>query len=185
MIFRMAPRNIPRSRRLACFLSLWLLAAPAAHAIKSAADEPIRINARSIESNQKTGVAVYRGNVLIEQGQLSIKADRVEIRMRNNRTDVIHATGKPAILHQLPDAASEEIRAEANQIDYHVSGRKIDMAGEVTLHHGEDLFTGGVLHYDLDARSLSATGGGESDDRVHAVIQPQKESPAPSIESNP
>jgi lipopolysaccharide export system protein LptA len=57
------------------------------------------------------------------------------------------------------------------------------MIGEVNLRHGEDLFTGSVLHYDLDAKSLSATGDDQSDGRIHAVIQPRKQTALPT--SNP
>ena len=164
-------------------LLLWLVSTPVAHAARNDKDEPIRINARSVEVNEKTGVAVYRGNVVVEQGRLSIKADRVEIRARNNQTKLIQATGTPVHLRQQPDAASEEILAEARRIDYHVSTRALDMIGEVSLRSGEDLFTGSVLHYDLEAKSLTATGDDQGDGRVHAVIQPRQQT-APS-DSNP
>ena len=165
------------------YFLLWLAAVPITHAAGNDEDEPIRINARSVEANEKTGVAVYRGNVVAEQGRLSIKADRVEIRARNNQTELIQATGSPVKLRQQPDAASEEIQAEAKRVDYHVSTRKLDMIGEVSLRRGEDLFTGSVLHYDLDAKSLNATGDDKSDGRIHAVIQPRKQTAPPT--SNP
>lgn len=177
----MTPRNsISYVLALAfCFL-LWLLAAPAAHALKSDEDEPIRINARTVEANEKTGVAVYTGDVFVEQGRLSIRADRIEIRARNNKTDTIRATGKPVKLRQRPDDATDEIHAEANRVDYRVTDRKLDMIGEVTLRRGEDLFTGSVLHYDLDAESLSAAGDDRNDGRIHAVIQPRKQTAEPA-----
>ena len=178
-------RDISRLSRLSVCIFPWLLAAPPAHAVKNVGDEPIHINARSIEADQKTGVTVYRGSVLVEQGRLSIEADRVEIRALHRRTDIIHATGKPVKLRQGPDATSEEIRAEANRVDYRVSDGKLDMAGDVTLRHGEDLFTGGVLHYDLNSNSLSASGDDATDGRVHAVIQPRKETAGPPSRKNP
>ena len=161
------------------YFLLWLTAVPLTHAARNEEDEPIRINARSVEANEKTGTAVYRGNVVAEQGRLSIKADRMEIRARNNQTELIQATGSPVKLRQQPDATSEEIQAEAKRVDYHVSTRKLDMISEVSLRRGDDLFTGSVLHYDLDAKSLNATGDDRSDGRVHAVIQPRKQA-APS-----
>ena len=165
------------------YFLLWLAAVPITHAARNDEDEPIRINARSVEANEKTGTAVYRGNVVAEQGRLSIKADRVEIRAKNNQTELIQATGSPVKLRQQPDATSEEIQAEAKRVDYHVSTRKLDMIGEVSLRRGEDLFTGSVLHYDLDAKSLNATGDDQSDGRIHAVIQHRKQTAAPT--SNP
>lgn len=154
------------------FLFSWLLPALAAYAIKKDADEPIRIKARSVVANDKTGVAVYSGNVLAEQGRLSIKADRIEIRARNNKSDLLTATGKPVKLRQRPEKGAEEIYAEARRIDYRVSDRKLEMTGEVTLRRGEDLFTGSMLYYDLDAKNLIARGDDGDDGRIHAVIQP-------------
>ncbi len=165
------------------YLSLWLLPSQTAYASKKDTDEPIRINARSVVADDKTGVAVYTGNVLAEQGRLSIKADRVEIRRRNNKADLITATGKPAKLRQRPEEGAEEIQAEAKRIDYHVSDRKLEMIGDVTLRRGEDLFTGSVLHYDLEAKNLSARGDDTDDGRIHAVIQPGKQTVEPA--SNP
>ena len=175
----MATNTLSCSWRSICYFSLWLLLIPLARAAKENADEPIHVNARSVETNEKTGVALYRGDVFIEQGQLSIRADRVEIRTHNKKTDVIHATGKPAKLRQRPDGTAEDLQAEAYRIDYHVAERKLDMAGAVKLRRGDDRFTGGVLHYDLDAKNLAAAGGERTDDRVHAVIQPEKETTQP------
>ena len=113
--------------------------------------------------------------VRIEQGPLSIVADRVEIHSRKNKTDLISATGKPAKLHRQPNEGEDEIRAEADRIDYHVAGGKLDMTGNVSLRRGDDTFTGNTLRYDLNTRSLTATGKDGSDGRVHAVIQPRKQ----------
>jgi len=156
-------------------LSAWLPVG-AAHALRQDADEPIRVNARSVETNEKTGMAVYRGDVLVEQGGLSIRADRIEIRTRNKRTDFIRATGKPAKLRQRADEPTDEIQAEADRIDYRVASGQIEMTGNVTVHRGEDVFTGNVLQYDLDDRTLKASGDESSDGRIHAVIQPAKRS---------
>ena len=64
--------------------------------------------------------------------------------------------------------------AEANRIDYHVADKKIDMMGNVSVQRNQDLFTGDVLHYDIQTKSLSAAGDNKTDGRVHAVIYPKK-----------
>jgi len=160
-------------------LSAWL-PTDAAHALRQDADEPIRVNARSVETNEKTGMAVYRGDVLVEQGGLSLRADRIEIRTRNKRTDFIRATGKPAKLRQRADEPTDEMRAEADRIDYRVASGRIEMTGNVTVRRGEDVFTGNVLQYDLDDRTLKASGDESGDGRIHAVIQPAKRAAEPA-----
>ena len=175
----MVSRHIALSRLVASLLLSFLLATMA-HAASRDEDEPIRVDARSVEANDKTGTVVYSGDVLVEQGRLSIQADRIEITARKGKTELVRATGKPAKLRQRSDDDSGEIRAEAGRVDYHVALRKVDLVGHVALRRGEDLFTADVLHYDLDSKSLNAAGDEKSDGRVHAVIQPKKPGePAP------
>lgn len=176
----MAARNTAFSRLIFTLL-LSLMAETTAHAAGLDKDEPIRIDARSVEANDKTGAMIYSGNVVIEQGRLSIQADRVEITTRQGKTELVRATGKPAKLRQRAGGEDEEVRAEANRVDYRVSLGKIDMSGRVSLRRGEDLFTADVMHYDLDSKNLNAAGDDKSDGRVHAVIQPKQ----PGAESAP
>ena len=77
--------RIPAFRRLMFMLLMSWMAESMAHAASPGEDEPIRIDARSVEANDKTGAMVYSGNVVVEQGRLSIRADRVEIMARQGR----------------------------------------------------------------------------------------------------
>ncbi|MDH3514385.1 MAG: lipopolysaccharide transport periplasmic protein LptA [Gammaproteobacteria bacterium] len=162
-----------RSHIVCCLLAS-LLAAFTASAADRNEDEPIRINARSVEANEKTGTVIYSGDVVAEQGRLSIRADRVEIHTRQGKTVLVRATGRPVKLRQGEGDGGEELRAEAGRLDYHVSQKKIDMIGQVTLRRGDDLFTADALHYDLVSRSLNAAGDEKNNGRVHAVIRPAK-----------
>jgi lipopolysaccharide export system protein LptA len=143
-----------------------------AQALRQDAGEPIRVSARTVETDEKTGVAIYRGAVHVEQGTLSLRADRVEIRTRDRHTEFVRATGKPATLRQRAEEARNEVRAEADQIDYHVLSGKVEMKGNVTVHRGGDLFTAATLQYDLNDKTLQASGGEQEEGRIHAVIQP-------------
>jgi lipopolysaccharide export system protein LptA len=175
----MAARNTACSRPMFTLL-LSLMVVTMAHAAGPDEDEPIRIDARSVEANDKTGAMIYSGNVVIEQGRLSIQADRVEITTRKGKTELVRATGKPAKLRQRAAGENGEIRAEADRVDYRVSLRKVDLVGHVSLRRGEDLFTADVLHYDLISKSLNAAGDDKSDGRVHAVIQPKQPGAEPA-----
>lgn len=162
-----------------CLVAI-LLVAFAAQAASREDDEPVRISARSVEADDKTGAVVYSGNVAVEQGRLSIRADRVEIKTRKSKTEFVRATGKPVKLRQRADDDSGEIQAESDRVDYHVSTRKVDLVGHVSLRRGEDRFTADILHYDLNTKSLSASGDDKGDGRVHAVIQPKKPAADPA-----
>lgn len=173
----MAARHSARTRLMFALLLSVTLATMARAAGPN--DEPIRINARSVEANDRTGVVVYRGNVVMEQGRLSILADRVEITARHGKTELVRATGNPAKLRQRAGGEDEEVRAEAGRVDYRVSSGEIDMSGRVSLQRGDDLFTADVLHYDLATKSLNAAGDDKGVGRVHAVIRPKQTEAAP------
>lgn len=160
-------------------LALVAVAASPARAADRDEDDPIRIQANSVEANDKTGAVVYSGNVQAEQGDLTIRADRVEIQTRDGRTELIRATGAPAKLRQKAGRENEEIRAEAARVEYRVSTGKIDMHGKVSLRRGEDLLTADTLHYDMQSKSLSAAGDDKGAGRVHAVIQPKSAASPP------
>ncbi|MBI3545529.1 MAG: lipopolysaccharide transport periplasmic protein LptA [Gammaproteobacteria bacterium] len=166
--------SLSRSWIIALFFLAGACVAPYAHAAKTDQDEPIRVNARSVEADEKTGVAVYSGDVEAQQGRLSIRADRLEIRTHDRQTEFIRATGKPAKLLQQASETTEEMQADAERIDYHVADKKLDMMGNVRVQRNQDLFTGDVLHYDLKTKSLNAAGDKKSDGRIHAVLQPKK-----------
>lgn len=108
-----------RLARLALSLAALLAAAPAGAAHEDR-EQPIHVRARSVEVSEKTGVAVYRGDVVVRQGTLELRGDRVEVRSRDNRPEQIHAYGKPATVRQGPDMIS------ASEIHYFVTDRRIE-----------------------------------------------------------
>lgn len=161
-------------RRLAGLLSALALltSAAAVHARKSDAEQPVHIRAASVEVNEKTGLAVYRGQVVMTQGSLRLEGDRVDITLREGRLERAVATGKPARLRSLGDGG-EELEARAARVDYQAGPRVVDLEGAVWLRRGADEFTGGKARYELDTRRFTARGA--NDGQVTAIIHP----PAP------
>jgi lipopolysaccharide export system protein LptA len=140
-------------------------------ALKADAEQPINIRARSVEANEKTGVSVYNGNVIATQGSLRLEADRVEVTLRDGRTDLIRAWGQPVRLQTRTDNG-EEIKARAARAVYRASTRRIELNGNVELKRDNDVLTGAVVRYGLDDQTFSAQGNG--DGQVSAVVQPAK-----------
>lgn len=172
-----APRRAAAARPVALGLlcALAVLGATAtAQALKSDAAQPINIRAASVDLNEKTGVAVYRGQVVMTQGSLRLEADRVDVATREGRLERAQAFGKPARLRSLNDAG-QELQARATRIDYQATQRVVDLQGAVWLKRGEDVFTGGTARYELDTQRFTARG--ENDGHVTAVLQPPPPSP--------
>ncbi len=148
--------------------------ASGALARKSDAEQPINIRAHSVEVNEKTGISVYTGNVIATQGSLRLDADRMEVTLRDGRTDLIRAWGQPVRL-QTRTENGEDLKARAARAIYRASARRIELYGNVELKRDSDVLTGAVVRYALDDQTFSAAG--DSSGQVSAVMQPAKPEP--------
>lgn len=157
---------------------LCLAAAAAAHALKEDRDQPVQITADTVDMNEKTRVAVYRGHVRMRQGSAEIHADRVEVRLREseNKVETMRVTGNPARLKVRPDDKDEDVHASAREMIYRAIARRVELRGDALLRQGRNELGGEDITYDLDEKRLSATGG-KSGGRVHAVLYPKKTEP--------
>lgn len=159
----------------ACLALFALLVCSPVLALRSDREQPIHIQARSVAINEKSGVAVYRGNVTLTQGSLRIEAERIEVHTRERRTESIHATGRPAVMRMRLDGREEEgeLHGRAQRLDYHVTRRVVRLQGEVHVRQGGEEFFAETVHYHLDEERLDAEGG--ADGHVHAIIPPRNE----------
>lgn len=147
-----------------------LLFLPAlALALETDANQPINIRARNVELNEKTGVALYRGDVVLTQGSMNLRAERLEVTRKNGQIDSARAAGKPATLGLRTDGG-ETLTAAAHRVDYQVQTRTIELRDNVTLTRAGDVFTGAMVQYRLNEETLTAEGG--ADGQTYTVIQP-------------
>lgn len=134
-------------------------------------DQPMRISARSVDLNEKTGVAIYRGNVALTQGEIRIQANLLKVHTRDRRTEFVHAVGKPAKLRHRA-ANGEEILVFAREVEYYPVRQQITLRGDVQVRQGQNTIRGSFVQYDLNAKSFKAQAGTNADERVTAVIYP-------------
>ncbi|TNE78277.1 MAG: lipopolysaccharide transport periplasmic protein LptA, partial [Gammaproteobacteria bacterium] len=81
---------------------LLALPAPLSFALPSDASQPIKIESDRAERNDKKGTTVYEGSVVIRQGTIKIRADKVIVYTERNQVDRIVCIGKPAHYQQQP-----------------------------------------------------------------------------------
>lgn len=160
-------------RRPVLCAMLLVLVAPA-QALKTDADQPIRIRARSVEVNEKTGVAVYRGAVSLVQGTLRVDADRIEVVTHDDQLKSIRASGNPVKL-QTRTEHGETINAQAIRLNYAAPARQLDLYEQAVVHRGDDVLQGAVIRYNLHTLELIAEGG--DDGQVTAIMQPRPPAP--------
>ena len=156
------------------------LGSAAAWALPSDREQPIRIQADSAELDDKQGVAVYRGSVIITQGTLKITGDTVTItQTASGDIDVFTSVGKPAYYEQKPAADKEIVKAYGLTIQYFAANERIILLDQAKVVQEGNTFEGEKIVYDTQRQIVNAgraTGANVSTPRprIDMVIQPKK-----------
>ncbi|MFI8609965.1 lipopolysaccharide transport periplasmic protein LptA [Pseudomonas sp. AOB-7] len=155
------------------------LGSAAAWALPSDREQPIRIQADSAELDDKQGVAVYRGSVIITQGTLKITGDTVTItQTASGDIDVFTSVGKPAYYEQKPAADKEIVKAYGLTIQYFASNERIVLIDQAKVIQEGNTFEGEKIVYDTQRQIVNAgraTGTNVSvpRPRIDMIIQPK------------
>ena len=167
--------TIRNRERLLAGLAL-VLWAHSAWALESDRDQPVHIEADNVELDDKTGISVYRGDVIISQGTLRITGDRVTVHTNaNGDLERAVSEGKPATYKQRPDNKPEDVKARALTMEYFADKDTVILTDEAHLWQGANTFTSKKIIYDVANDHVDAgkeTGG----DRVRITIQPERSS---------
>jgi len=168
--------------------------ASASWALKADRDQPIEIASDSAERDEKLGLTLYHGNVVIRQGSVLIEAETVTIKTRvstvskRDELEEILTVGKPSRMQQRLESNGELVAATATTIQYQVSNDTLTLIENAELKQGERLITGDRISYDIVAEKVTA-GGNMQDkqpaERVTVTLPPKvkstsKTSPQPS-----
>lgn len=151
-------------------LAVGLLTSGGVYGLPSDREQPIEIRARHAEIDDARGVAVYSGNVTMDQGSLSVTADKLTI--HTDRDDVVRvvAEGDRAHYEQRPEPGAALVRADARRIVYHTREQRVELEGDARLAQASDEFTGEVILYDLREHRVQARSGDGAP--VRMVIEP-------------
>lgn len=168
----------PLNRRGGWLLALVLLPTLAA-ALPEDRSRPINLEASRGQIDQKSGVSVYEGNVVISQGSMKLTADTATIHVKDGGFQRMEATGKPVNLRYRPTADKPEILGTSQRVEYDVAGSKVTMSGNARLTQGQDVFTGERIEYDLKSDVVRARGAG-TNGRIQFTIQPRAQDAAPA-----
>ena len=170
--------------------------AGSAHAEKADRSKPLTIEADQPGSvDLIKQIVLFNGNVVVAQGSMTIRAERVEVRERADGYRSAVALGSatnPASFRQKRDGVDEFIEGAAQRIEYDSRGdmvRFVDNASVRRLRGGTpaDEITGSVITYDNGAETFSVQGGATSGNpsgsgRVRVVLTPRPEPAASATE---
>jgi lipopolysaccharide export system protein LptA len=151
------------------------------HAEKADRDKPLEIEADTVTSNEAKKITIYSGNVIVTQGTLIIKGDKLVVREDESGFQHGSSYGNPTTFKQKRDGKNEYMEGGAMRIEYDGRMDKVQLFTKAWVKRGEDTVHGDYIMYDGTAEYSEVIGGGgkspNSDGRVKAVIQPKNKSP--------
>lgn len=135
---------------------------------------PVLLDADSVRLDDAKKIAVYEGHVVLSQGTLTIKADRIDVSQNERGMTSSEATGKPVLFRQKLEGRPEYLEAEADRVVYDARTAILKLIGSAHLKRGDDELRGAVIVYDTNTERYQAEGSAEpgGKGRVHAIIRP-------------
>lgn len=130
---------------------------------------PVHFEAEYSETDVNTGNAVLRRNVVIERGDLALRADRAVATSDGERYRLFELTGTPVRWSDVLDSG-EPIEGEARIVIYDVAARTITLRDAAVIRHPRGRVNGNELVYDLDTERL--TGQRADGENVRWLIEP-------------
>jgi lipopolysaccharide export system protein LptA len=164
-------------------LVLMLSIAGAAHAEKADREKPINLEADRVSVDDAKQVSTFEGRVVLTQGTLIIRGDRMEVRQDTQGFKTGITWGSLAYFRQKRDGYDEYIEGWAERIEYEGRADKVQMFNRASMKKGGDEVSGNYISYDANTEFFQVTGGSKQtsaggNSRVRAVLQPKpKEKP--------
>lgn len=180
-----------QSLLLGVLLAASLMWQTMAMAEESDRDKPIELEADTVTVNDAKKISIYTGNVILTQGTLQIKADKMIVREDQDGFQHSTCTGNPTTFKQKRTGKDEWMQGSAQRIEYNGRMDKVQLYTSAWVKRGEDIVNGDYISYDANAEYAEAIGGtkanpsGTPNSRVKAIIQPKKAGTAPVIDNKP
>jgi lipopolysaccharide export system protein LptA len=148
--------------------------ASAAHAERADRGKPVLLDADRVRLDDIKKTAIYEGRVVLTQGTMTIKAERIDVSQDASGMTSGEATGSPVYFKQKMEGRPEYMEAEANRVIYDANTGVLRLIGSAHLKRGDDELRGSLIVYDTRTERYQAQGSGEpgGQGRVHAVIRP-------------
>ncbi len=166
-----------------------------AHAEKADREKPINVEADRISMDDIQKVQVFEGNVIVNQGTLQIRTNKLVVTQDADGFQKGVATGGAnglARFRQKREGQDDYIEGEGERIEHDARQEKTEFFVRAWVKSGLDEVKGHYVSYDaLTEKYLVTNAGGESRSatgaaqaRVRAIIQPKGKS-APAAEEKP
>ena len=186
------PQRLPLRQRLTLLLAAFgMAAALPSWAEKADRSKPMVVEAdRDAVLDLQRQVLVYTGNVVISQGTMTLRAERLEMRTLADGYRAASALGsaaKPATWRQRRDGVDESVEGSADRIEFDGRADTLRFIGNGAVRRLRagtvaDEITGASILWDNTAEVFKVEGGAATPanptGRVRAVLSPRAEAAA-------
>ena len=134
--------------------------------------------------NYEARTGVLKGNVVITQGTLSIKADRIDFKQNKDGSISATAFGNPLAFRQKRDDADGFYEGWALRAEYDGTKEQLELFDNAILKRGTDEIRSNYISYNsatelfkAEGRPATAPAAGDAgrNDRVRGVFQPKSD----------
>ena len=155
---------------MAAVLGLTILASTSVLAADR--DQPTQVEADHLLIDDESATSIYSGGVKLQRGSLRVDADKVTIKSPADSSQTMLILGQPAHFRQRPEGENQDVRGEADRIDYDVDSQQLILRGKARLWRSGDQFNSEKIEYNGKSKQVRA-GDPDSKSRVHITIQPK------------
>jgi len=160
-----------------------VVAAPLAHAEKADKAKPISFTAdQPTEVDFEKRVGTLKGNVVITQGTLTIKADRIDFKQNADNSLSATAFGNPIAFRQKKDDSDEYFEGFAQKAVYDGSKDLLELFDRALLREGINEIRSNYISYNTSTGAFKAEGRPDQAGpatgpgaRVRGTFQPRSE----------
>lgn len=150
----------------ACSFNSW--------ALSTDKDQPVEVEADSFHLDDAKKITTYKGDVVVTQGSMEIKADTVTIYGREGTTDRVLAFGNPVKFKQQPDGNAQLTRGEGLKFEYLVTKDTLILTKNAVLWQGGNVLKSERIVYDSKRATVKAGEKSTNKGRVKVTLEPQK-----------
>lgn len=165
----------------------WMAAGSPAYAEKADREKPINIESDRVTVDDIKQLSVFEGNVVLTQGTMVIRGDRMEVRQDKEGFNLGTVWGNLAYFKQKRDGLDENVEGWGERIEYDARADKVQLFTRAAMKRGDDDVAGDYISYDATTEFFQVIGGGSKtatpnnpEGRVRAVLQPKAKTKPPA-----
>lgn len=174
---------------ISCFLGI--VFTDAAWGERADRDKPVHLEADRATVQDANKLATFMGNVVLTQGTLTIRADKMTVKEDASGFQYATAFGNLASFRQKRDGMDEYVEGWSERMEYDGKADKVQLFKKARLRRGHDEVHGEYISYDAVNEFFQVNGSGEantstpsqSEGRVRAVIQPKRKEQKSNVEN--